>query len=366
MGSAMLLCSRRWFAVVSLILLGTVSAQAEDRDLAFIHGLVARGFPDVAVEYLETMKTKPELSPAAKDLWDLEMSKCLRAQAQQIADPVEREGLNNKAQQYLEKFAKDKPNHPEALQAELTTAAAIMDQGNELLALSRTAADPKESAAKMAAARKAFEQSKPLLERGLVKLKERVAKFLKEMPPGPNTTKKKKDWIAERDRLELDLTQAEGRLALIDYYRAKRWPARKKTRNVAKRSANRSIGSTTFIAQSGQGPEFARGAIRTVGAFLVRRTAEELGDAPKAHDIYDEVLENFQVIDKTNPKYQKTDVDDVLARTKHFALLMMLKDPKEAKDYDAAAASFCKTSNTKRTCCKSGASKRRRSSSRSI
>ena len=111
------------------------------------------------------------------------------------------------------------------MQAELTTAAAIIDQGNELLALARTTDDAKEKAATIVAARKDFEQAKPMLERGLKKLDERIAAHLKLKPPGPTEpnappSKKFKDWLDEQSRLDVEHTQAEGRLALIDYYRA--------------------------------------------------------------------------------------------------------------------------------------------------
>ncbi len=337
----------RWHLCGSalLVVLGTVTARAEDRDLVFIHGLVNRGYPDVAVDYLTAMKDKPELSAGAKDLWDLEMSKALRAQALTIADPTERESFNTKAQQYLEKFAKEKPNHPEALQAELTTAAAIMDQGNELLALARTTDDAKEKAAKIVAARKGFEQAKPLLERGLKKLDERIAAHLKLKPPGPvgnaAPSKKFKDWFDEQNHLDVDRTQAEGRLALIDYYRAQTFTD--PTDNDARRKAlGESFNRLDDIYQRNRAadPNSLEGRFALLAHSWSGRAAEELGDNTKANDIYDEVLENFQPINAANPKYVKTDVDDVLARTKHFSLMLMLKSPRTAKDYEDAAREF--------------------------
>jgi tetratricopeptide (TPR) repeat protein len=336
-----------------LVVLGTVTARAEDRDLAFIHGLVARGYPDVAVEYMNDMKDKPDLSAGAKDLWDLEMSKALRAQAQMIADPTERDSLNTKAQQFLEKFAKEKPNHPEALQAELTTAAAIMDQGNELLALARTTDDAKEKAAKIVAARKGFEQAKPLLERGLKKMDDRLAAQQKLKPPGPvgpaAPSKKFKEWLDEHNRLEVDRTQAEGRLALIDYYRAQTFtdPADNDARRKALGESFTRL-DDIYQRNRDKDPNSLEGRFALLAHSWSGRAAEELGDVNKANDIYDEVLENFQQIDKANPKYLKTDVDDVLARTKHFSLMLMLKSPKTAKDYEDAAREFVQNDQYKK------------------
>src|SRR6516164_2225877 len=103
------------------------SAMAEDRDLAFVHALQSRHYGDTAVEFLQAAKSSPDASAEIRDLWDLEMSKSLREQAQAISDFQARDKLLKDAQSYLNVFAKEKPNHPEALQAQLTNAGMILD-----------------------------------------------------------------------------------------------------------------------------------------------------------------------------------------------------------------------------------------------
>ena len=106
-------------------------ARSEDRDLAFIHAMQGHKYGDTAAEFLESVKD----NPAVKDVWDLEMSKSLRIEAMTSSDPAVKETLLKQAQGFLDKFAQDKPNHPEAIQAKLANAGMVMDQGSEALVL---------------------------------------------------------------------------------------------------------------------------------------------------------------------------------------------------------------------------------------
>ena len=331
---------------------------AEDRDLAFLHALESRNFGDTAIEFLETTKN----NPAVKDVWDLEMSKSLRIEAQTVSDVVAKTKLLEQAQIYLNQFAAEKPNHPEALQAQLTNAGMIMDQGNEALLAARFLTESAEKTAKLAEARKAFEQGRPLLEAAVKKLSDRLAK-LGPLPRVQNPNKKQRDQIVEHLNVEQDLVQARGRLSLIDYYVAQTYTA--KTEDGKRREAlNRAAAALDRIYQEyrGEDPNMPAGRFAIAAHSWHGKVNEELGALDDAKAIYDEVLENFQDLKETKgsvflpteagpkgpAKYQKTDIDDILARTKHFSLLVLAKQPKQEKEYLSQARDFIETEEYKK------------------
>ncbi len=353
---------RRSLSLVTLLILGALSAgaSAEDRDLAFVHALQKQHYGDTAVEFLQTAKNSPDASAEIRDLWDLEMSKSLREQAQTISDFQVRNTLLRDAQNYLNAFANEKPNHPEALQAQLTNAGMIMDQAGELLWAARgLQGDDKK--AKFAEARKLFDESaRPLLKGAVKSLDERITK-LGTMPRGPNLTKKQRDLLAEHGRLVVELIQAKGRLCLIDYYIAQTYTA-KEDDGKRRKSLNISRAALDGIYQEyrGSDPNSAEGRFAIEAHSWTGKIDDELGNSESAKEVYDEVLSNFQDLGKDaksvfptdnareSQRYIKTDIDDILARTKHFSLLLLAKDPKQEKEYLAQAHDFVENDEYKK------------------
>jgi hypothetical protein len=336
------------------------SAMAEDRDLAFVHALQSRHYGDTAVEFLDAAKKSPEASTEIRDLWDLEMSKSLREQAQSISDFQARDKLLKDAQNYLNAFAQEKPNHPEALQAKLTNAGMILDQANELLWAAR-GLQGDEKKAKMAEARKLFDESaRPLLKDSVKTLTERIAK-LGPMPRGANLTKKQRDLLAEYGRLVVDRIQAQGRLCLIDYYIAQTYTA-KEDDGKRRKSLNLARVALDGIYQDyrERDPNSAEGRFAIEAHSWTGKIDDELGNSESAKEVYDEVLSNFQELGKDaksvfptdgareSQRYIKTDIDDILARTKHFSLLLLAKDPKQQKEYLTQAHDFVENEEYKK------------------
>jgi hypothetical protein len=349
-----------WFSAFLVVCSLVGRGLAEDRDLAFIHALQARHYGDTAVEYLESLLKSPDASAEIRELWDLEMSKSLRVEAQTISDVPARNAALNKAQDYLNRFAKEKPNHPEALQAELTNAGMIMDQASELLWAARGLKDA-EKAAKLADARKLFDESaRPLLKVAVKSLTERIAK-LGPLPRGPNFNKKQRDLLAEHGRLVVDLIQAQGRLCLIDYYIAQTYVA--KAEDGKRRTAlNLARAALDGIYQEyrDRDPNSAEGRFAIEAHSWTGKIDDELGNSEAAKEVYDEVLSNFQDLGKDaksvfptdnardSQHYIKTDIDDILARTKHFSLLLLAKDPKHEKEYLTQARDFVENEEYKK------------------
>ena len=85
-----------------------------EQPLRFLHALQENGYGDMAVEYLKMLAKQPDLPPEVRDVWDLEMSKSLKAAAADAFDAKEYEALMDESQKYLAKFIKEKPDHPDA------------------------------------------------------------------------------------------------------------------------------------------------------------------------------------------------------------------------------------------------------------
>ena len=90
-------------------------AVAAEDSLEFIQALENKGYADIAAEYLADMKEKNSLPPDVAEVWDMEMSKCLRKAADQAYTPAEGVKLRKQSQEHLDKFLQEKPNHPEAI-----------------------------------------------------------------------------------------------------------------------------------------------------------------------------------------------------------------------------------------------------------
>ncbi len=69
------------------------AASAREEPLRFIHALQRSGYGDMAVEYLDLLAKRPDLPPEIRDVWDLEMSKSLKAAAADAFDAREYQRL---------------------------------------------------------------------------------------------------------------------------------------------------------------------------------------------------------------------------------------------------------------------------------
>ncbi len=112
-----------------------IPAPAAERPLDFIHVLQKNGYGDMAVQYLEILAKRPDLPPEVRNVWDLEMSKSLRAEAATAFDAKDHDRLMAESQRYLAKFIREKPDNP-------ATATATVAWGESLgkLAIERIAA----------------------------------------------------------------------------------------------------------------------------------------------------------------------------------------------------------------------------------
>jgi hypothetical protein len=115
------------------LLMSTLAWAAEQAD-DFIKGLQDRGLHELALEYLEQMKTSPLASEQLRGQIPYHRGVVLIEQSRKSADPAARDRLLDEARKALEKFAEANPHNVQGAEAQLQLATVQMSHGQEVLA----------------------------------------------------------------------------------------------------------------------------------------------------------------------------------------------------------------------------------------
>lgn len=148
---------------------------------AFVKGLQQRGLDELALEYLEQLKTSPLADEAMKKQIPYLRGTALVEQSRRAADATARNKLLDEARAELEKFAAENPNAAQSGEASLQLATVEMSRGQE--AMAQAAQLPKENAydtkrrelgqearQHFAAARETYQQAEAAFSKELEKL----------------------------------------------------------------------------------------------------------------------------------------------------------------------------------------------------
>ncbi len=305
-------------SLCTVLLLCGGAARAREEPLRFVHTLQRTGYGDMAVQYLDLLAKRPDLPPEIRDVWDLEMSKSLKAAAADAFDARDRERLIDESQKHLAKFLKEKPGHPAAANALAEWGDFLLRQSQELI-----------HAAKVFEGKNAAQHEKMLadvracLAEAREKFQQAAARFQARIqrlphPSGPVGRRTERPELAEaRQEAETALLDAEFQLAWIDYCMAQAYPAKSPERTTALRKAATEFDDVFQQNRTGAG--------QTVGLYAHLwhgKTAEELGDDQLALDIYDEVLAGApDPADRT----AATGLEPLFAQTQYFRLLIVAK-----------------------------------------
>ncbi|MGW8257205.1 MAG: hypothetical protein ACWGMZ_06960 [Thermoguttaceae bacterium] len=103
------------FCKIAVLLISGVCAlrisAAEIRPIAFLHALREQGYGDLAVDYLNQLKESGDWPEPLRTTWDLEMCRCLRVAARDAYNARESQSLLLEAEQHLNKFIREHPDH---------------------------------------------------------------------------------------------------------------------------------------------------------------------------------------------------------------------------------------------------------------
>ncbi len=312
-------------------------AGAQEQPLQFIHALQEKGYGDIAVDYLKILTKREDLPKEVRDVLDLEMSKSLKSAASSAFDAKEYDALMKESQEYLAKFIKEKPNHPDAMIAMASWGDFLLKQALETLRQAKAMANkPKEKEQyekTLTEARTGIADAKSKFEQARKKFKER----LDTMPPAPKQTTRRgaaaRNPAAEaRAQMVSYLNEADFQLALIEYYLAQTYSDPK--------NADRVAGLKKAAKMFDDIYQLNRGSITGLYAHMWHgKTSEELGDDQTALDIYDEVLANAPAPEERGAE---TGLEPLFTQVEHFRFIIIGKDKKKQKEYLGEASNWLK------------------------
>jgi tetratricopeptide (TPR) repeat protein len=291
-------------------------AGAKEQPLRFVHALQDAGYGDMAVEYLKLLEQQPDLPPEIRAVWDLEMAKSLKAAAAAAFDAKESETLMAESQQYLAKFIKNSPNHPDAVMATTSWGDFLVKRALESLRVAKTEAgrDKEQADKHLSEARASLGEARDKFQQAEKKFRSQLA----ELPPPSKLPTKRAERVEvteARQRVEASLYEAQFQIALIDYYLAQTYsaPAGAQRSELLKKAAQ----ALDDIYQQNR-----ENRIGLYAHMWHGKAAEELGDLQTAEDIYDEVLARAP---EPSDKGPATGLEPLFAQVEHFRLMILAK-----------------------------------------
>ena len=321
---------RFWFAFVAGLTVMCVALTRPETlhgagpALAFVRGLQDRGYPDVAVEYLKALQERGSLPPDLAEVFDLEMCRSLRGAANYAFDAKEAEQWRADARKHLDKFLKEKPDHPDAPSATLSAGQFLMDDALAHLRLAHGMTDKAQQAQRakhLEAARAALEQAQPRFQEAMGQFPAQAAAILAASGTSKRpASRAAKAEAARQAQLELDWLDARFRIGLADYYIAQTYANPKDEGRVKALKNAASLFDDIYQANRLD----ARGQVSKIGLTAHMwhgKAAEEWGDLRLAEDIYDEVLANAE----SGVGQAQTGMEPLFAQVAYFRVLIYKK-----------------------------------------
>ena len=274
--------------VMAALTAAPACAHAEDDSIEFLHAAQERGYGEAAVDFLEKLKSRGPLPPELAETWDLEMSRSWRAAMREAFNAAEAEQRLAKAQQYLDKFLKEHPNHAAAAEALSTWGDIFAERGANQLLLARRVTDKVQKQKHLDAARKEFEQAAPQFAKSSELYQKRYTELVasqREKQQKGRPARGRRALKPNEAQLEAKLDWIEGRKkeALLDYSLAQTYADPKDKKRVA--LLEKAGKQFDAIFQENRGAPITYEPHAYQG-----KIAAELGDDQLALDIYDEVL----------------------------------------------------------------------------
>jgi hypothetical protein len=200
-------------ALVAAFLLPPLAARAEEPPhLDFVRGLRERHYTDLALEYLQKLQQRKDLSPEVTARLPLELARTQLDKAADTPDLGDRLALFAEARKQFEDFLTKHPNSPLVNQARLDMADVAVRQGQTQLSRTIREEDPAAKAAEAGKARQLLDDAGKQLEAVIPLLEQQVKTY-----PEPKTAAEK----AEKKELEDSVLKARIDVALNLFDQAK-------------------------------------------------------------------------------------------------------------------------------------------------
>ncbi|MDD3468385.1 MAG: hypothetical protein PHE53_00225 [Thermoguttaceae bacterium] len=189
----------------------------------FLASLQQRGYYDLAIDYLNWLKTSGQLPTNMSELWDLEMSRGLMEMSTHAYNEEESKKLLEQAQGHLNQFLKEHPDHPDAYRSLTIWGDFSRDAAQKTLQKielpDTTAAQRTEL---LAEAAKAIAEAKGRYTNAQKQLANRLENLPPEPPKmnGRSVSKAYKKWFTQQQSLLDADAQANFQLAVLEYLSA--------------------------------------------------------------------------------------------------------------------------------------------------
>jgi len=146
-----------FYATAGLATLAIVTPLgAEEPADLFLQQLRAAGYHDMALEYLDRMKTSPLAAEEFKPTIALEQGATLVEQTRVVRDPAVKEQLLEQAKTRLDTFVSQQPEHPKIEDARRYLRTILFERAKIIVGRAKQADDPAEHAKLMGEARESF------------------------------------------------------------------------------------------------------------------------------------------------------------------------------------------------------------------
>lgn len=297
-------CSR-WLPVLGgawLLLAAPALAWGQDQDdssfsdherrtaQAFIEGLRARGYHDLALDYIERLRDDPQTTAEQRATLDYEIGRGMLEEATSLDDLDRRRDLLEQARAQLDAFVQANPEHEQADRA-LSQIARMLFERGITAALQASEIDPESvdnDARKaelqrsretfLAEARASFRDARPAYDRAIERLTAAYESFDKALHDEADQPEREK-----RDQVQAAMLDARLQRALLDYEDAQTYPPDDPQRNALLDTAIERFRSLYDNYRS-----------RVAGFFAhmwAGKCYEEQGKLSEASGIYKELLE---------------------------------------------------------------------------
>ena len=225
--------SRRALVQVGVVLVGLLGpgvsgtplkASEDPRTaLKFLQELRDHGLHDLALAFIDQLRTDPQLPAELKVVLDYEEGRTQIDEAARSSDLVRRRELLEQARTKLESFVKTQPGHPLAREALAQMARMLVERGHLALLLADDAQDEAQKTARKAEARASFAQAREAFARAVDQLSLAYKSFSGFIAKGDNR-------LEERGKVYSALLDAMLQQAVADYELAQACPVGTKER----------------------------------------------------------------------------------------------------------------------------------------
>ncbi len=258
------------FSVLAFLSALAIRPAAAEDPLEFLHVLQKDGYADVAIDYLDQMKSDPSTPKEIMDLWDLEMSRSKKEAAKPAYgySDAKVQQLTKESKELLEQFVKAYPDRPEAIEEAAKWSEERASEAQYLVLRATYSANKEEKAKLLADAREIFEAIRP----GFVAAYTAAVKLQDSLPP--------KATARRRENAAISVGEDRLNVAMVDFYLAQTLEDGPQRTEVL----TKSIKEFDAIYQ-----DYREAFLGWKAHFFHGRILQELGQTGDAKDIYEEV-----------------------------------------------------------------------------